>query len=78
VKKDESEYSLMLVHNSTDTGYYSGAIFELSRTPVSKRREYEIGVPLSFSEGSNVYQAQITNSDSDAWSKVPVGYKRIQ
>jgi hypothetical protein len=36
------------------------------------------GVPLSFSEGSTVFEAQITNSDSDAWSQVPTGYKRIQ
>jgi hypothetical protein len=36
------------------------------------------GVPLSFSDGSTVYQAQIIDSDSDSWSKVPAGYKRIQ
>jgi hypothetical protein len=36
------------------------------------------GVPLSFSEGSTVFEAQITNSDSDAWSQVASGYKRIQ
>lgn len=36
------------------------------------------GVPLSFSEGSTVLEAQIANSDSDEWSQVPTGYKRIQ
>lgn len=36
------------------------------------------GVPLSFSDGPAVYQAQIKNADSDAWSKVPAEYKRLQ
>jgi len=36
------------------------------------------GIPLSFSVGPTVYQAQIKDSDSDAWSKLPEGYKRIQ
>jgi hypothetical protein len=36
------------------------------------------GVPLSFSDGATVYEAQIKNADSDAWSKVPEGYKKVQ
>ena len=36
------------------------------------------GIPLSFSDGSTVYQAQIKDSDSEAWSKVPAEYKRLQ
>jgi len=36
------------------------------------------GIPISFSDGPSAYQAQIKDSDSDAWSKVPAEYKRLQ
>jgi len=36
------------------------------------------GVPLSFSDGPIGYQAQIQDSDSDAWTKVPAEYRRLQ